>query len=150
MDSFAAQFEKMLMNEREAAGLVKDILARGVGRTELLFLLHWATSSSVDRSFKKSYEKIKGGLPSRKKTSALATRMERLAQEMEEVFGNPLYAPLSKSQRLTEIARLLKTEAVTVRRFPRPRIAKLFSNNPRGPNQKPLEAPSVGAPLPLA
>jgi hypothetical protein len=47
---------------------------------------------------------------------------------MEEVFGNPLYAPLSKSQRLTEIARLLKTEAVTVRRFPRARIAKLFSN----------------------
>jgi hypothetical protein len=128
MDTFASQFEKMLAKEKEAARLVKDIVARGVGRTELIFLLHWATSPDAHHSFTKSYANLKDRLPSRRKTFALAAGMERLAREMEEVFGHPFYAPLSESQRLAEIARLLRTEAVTVRRFPRPRIAKLFSN----------------------
>lgn len=128
MDAFASQFEKMLMKEREAAGLLRGIIARGVGQTELIFLLHWATSPDADRSFTKSYEKLKDRLPSRKKTSVLASRMERLAGEMEEIFGDPLYGVLSESQRLTDLAKLLKTEAVTVRKFPRPKIARLLSN----------------------
>jgi len=128
MEAFASQFEKMLMKEREAADLVKKILAHGVGRTELIFFLQWATDPNVDRTAGKSYEKIKRWLPSRKKTSALAARMERLAHEMEVVFSHPFYAVLSKSQKLIEIARLLRTEAVTVKSFPRPRTAKLLSN----------------------
>jgi hypothetical protein len=129
MDGFASQFEKMLMKEREAADLVRDVVTRGVRRTELIFVLHWATSPNVDRSFSKSYEKLKRRLPSRKKISALAARMQHLACEMEEVFGNPLYTPLSKSQQLIEIARLLRTEAVNVRKLPRPRIKHLSNKS---------------------
>jgi len=128
MDTFAAQFEKTLQKEKEAARLFAGIVASGIRREDLIFLLAWATDPHVDRSFTKSYAKFRDGLPSRKKTSELAAQMERLARDIEEVFGHPLNAMLSKSQHLTEIARLLRTEAVTVRKFPRPKIARLYSN----------------------
>jgi hypothetical protein len=129
MDTFAVRFEKMLLKEKEAARLVEGSVSRGIKRENLIFLLDWATSPYVAQGFQKSYVKIKNRLlPSRKRTSAVAARMEDLAREIEEIFSHPLYALLSKSQRLTEIAQVLRTEAVTVRKFPRARIAKLFSN----------------------
>jgi hypothetical protein len=128
MDTFAVRFEKMLLKEKEAARLVEGTLSRGITREDLIFLLDWATNPNVAQGFQKSYVKIKNRLPSRKRTSALAARMEHLGREIEEIFGNPLYALPYKSRRLTEIAQVLRTEAVTVRKFPRPRIAKLFSN----------------------
>jgi hypothetical protein len=128
MDTFAVRFEKMLLKEREAARLVEGTVSRGIQREDLIFLLDWATSPYVAQGFQKSYLKIKNRLPSRKRTSAVAARMEHLAREIEEIFSHPFYAVLSKSQRLTEIAQVLRTEAITVRKFPRPRIAKLFSN----------------------
>jgi len=128
MDTFAVRFEKMLLKEKEAARLVQGVVSRGIKRGDLIFLLDWATSPNIAQGFQKSYVKIKNRLPARKRTSAVAARMEHLAREIEEIFSNPLYALPSKSQRLTEIAQLLRTEAVTVRKFPRPRIAKLFSH----------------------
>jgi hypothetical protein len=128
MDTFAVRFEKMLLKEKEAARLVQGTVSRGIKREDLIFLLDWATSPNVAQGSQKSYVKIKNRLPSRKKTAAVAARMEGLAREIEEIFSNPLYAVLSKSQRLTEIAQVLRMEAVTVRKFPRPRIAKLFSH----------------------
>lgn len=127
MDTFAVRFEKMLLKEKEAARLVHGTVSHGIKREDLIFLLDWATSPNVAQGFQKSYVKIKNRLPSRKRISSVAARMEHLAREIEEIFSNPLYALFSKSQRLTEIAQVLRTEAVTVRKFPRPRIAKLFS-----------------------
>jgi hypothetical protein len=128
MNTFAVRFEKMLLKEKEAASIVEGTVSRGIRREDLIFLLDWATNPSVAQSFQKSYVKIKYQLPSKKRTSAVAARMEHLAREIEEIFSHPLYAPFFKSQRLTEIVKALRTEAVIVRKFPRPRIAKLFSN----------------------
>jgi|SRR6516165_6115588 hypothetical protein len=129
MDTFAVRFEKMLLKEKEAARLVEGTVSRGIKREDLIFLLDWASSPHVAKSLQKSYVKIKNRLlPSRKRTSAVAARMEHLARDIEEIFSHPLYGLLSKSKRLIEIAQVLRTEAVTVRKFPRPRIAKLFSN----------------------
>jgi len=128
MNTFAVRFEKMLLKEKEAARLVEGTVSRGIRREDLIFLLDWATNSSVAHSFQKSYVKITNRLPSKKRTPALAGRMERLAREIEEIFSHPLYRPLSQSRRLIEIAKTLRTEAVTVRKFPRPKIAKFFSH----------------------
>jgi hypothetical protein len=127
MDDFASKFESMLAKEKGAASLVRKIASQGTRREDLILLLDAATDPKGDQTYSKAYAKFKNQLPLRKRILGLAVRMGHLAQEIEEVFGHPIYAVLSKSQRLTEIATLLRTEAVAVREFPRPKIGKLFS-----------------------
>jgi hypothetical protein len=92
MNTFAVRFEKMLLKEKEAASLVEGTVSRGIIREDLVFLLDWATNPHVAHSSQKSYLRIKNQLPSRKRTSAVAARMEHLAREIEEIFSHPLYA----------------------------------------------------------
>jgi hypothetical protein len=126
MDAFRCKFEKMLSTEPDAARLVAKIIARAeISRENLISLLEWVTDPKRDQKLRRGYSKTKDWVPARKQISALASRMERLAEDTERLFGGPIYNLHSESSRYMALAKTLKEGAAAARKFPRPKARAL-------------------------
>ena len=128
---FQSEFERIIRDRDDGGSLrtlLKRVQARGFGQDYVIWLLGTVTDRAFLKRLQRQWDTIQRDLPfTGKRLPGLAERTEHLARDLELTFGHKLLSPHPEAKRLLAFAASLRSEASKIRRFPKPKLGKVFS-----------------------